>query len=80
MNCTEIKVISWDEYCSKKDDHNMLLDLDTVPHLLRGDFALRNKNLAIGKTLCPRCNGTGNELFSHYRRCQDCHGSGIERE
>jgi len=25
---------------------------------------------------CERCEGTGNELFSMYRCCSDCHGSG----
>jgi len=23
---------------------------------------------------CPRCEGTGNELLTMYRRCSDCHG------
>jgi DnaJ-class molecular chaperone len=25
---------------------------------------------------CKRCEGTGNELYAMYRRCQDCGGSG----
>lgn len=29
-----------------------------------------------GKTLCSRCEGTGNELFSMYKACEDCGGSG----
>lgn len=76
---SEFKVISWNEYCNGEKSGMVLLDLDTVPLIIRGNFAVRNKNLAIGKSLCPRCNGTGNELFSHYRRCQNCHGTGVER-
>lgn len=25
---------------------------------------------------CERCGGTGNELYSMYRRCSDCNGMG----
>lgn len=27
--------------------------------------------------LCKRCDGTGNELFSMYRACEDCGGIGV---
>lgn len=30
----------------------------------------------IGDPPCKRCDGTGNELFSMYRRCSDCGGTG----
>jgi len=80
MKRTEIKIVSWKEYCSSKDNFDVLLELDTVPLIVRGDYAIRNKNLAIFKTLCTRCNGTGNEMFIHYRKCQDCHGTGVARE
>ena len=33
----------------------------------------------IGDPPCKRCDGTGNELFSMYRRCSDCGGSGVQR-
>lgn len=26
--------------------------------------------------ICPRCEGTGNELMSMYRKCSDCKGTG----
>jgi len=77
---TEIKVISWEEYCGSRNYHDALLDLDTVPLVLKRDYSIRNTNLALGETLCLRCNGTGNELFSHYRRCQDCYGAGVRKE
>lgn len=28
---------------------------------------------------CARCEGTGNELFSMYRRCEACQGRGFNR-
>jgi len=80
MPCTELKVIPWSEYCDGGEAKAVLLDLDTVPRRIRMDFAIRNKNLAVGKSLCSRCNGTGNELFSCYRRCQDCDGTGEKKE
>jgi len=80
MKRTEIRIISWKEYCNRKDSLDTLLDLDTVPYLLQGDFAIRNRNLATFQRLCLRCNGTGNELFFHYRKCQHCHGTGVKKE
>lgn len=29
-----------------------------------------------GKKLCGRCRGTGNELYSMYKSCEACGGSG----
>lgn len=80
MKRTEIKIVSWEGYCSSKDNFDALLDLDTVPLIIRGDYAVRNKNLAVFKALCTRCNGTGNEMFTHYRKCQHCHGTGVAHE
>lgn len=28
---------------------------------------------------CKRCDGTGNELLSMYRKCQACNGDGISK-
>lgn len=40
-----------------------------------------NKNkqelISKGKKLCERCEGTGNELYSMYKKCIACNGSGI---
>lgn len=29
------------------------------------------------ESLCPRCDGTGNEIYFHYKRCRACCGSGV---
>jgi len=58
----------------------VLVDLDTVVHYARMDYATRNANLIEGNRLCPRCNGTGNELWAMFRRCQRCYGTGRNRE
>jgi DnaJ-class molecular chaperone len=44
------------------------------------DVATRNENIGNNKELCKRCDGTGNELFSMYRKCSDCNGTGIARK
>lgn len=44
------------------------------------DEARYEANVAAGHKLCARCDGCGNELYSMYRRCQDCGGSGQARE
>lgn len=49
-----------------------LLDRD------ENDQARRDRNRAAGHTLCGRCEGTGNQLYYMYQRCEDCHGSGVE--
>jgi hypothetical protein len=54
-----------------------LVHIGTVPFRLRPDYQTRNENLTAGKSLCERCDGTGNEMYSSYRACEDCWGSGI---
>jgi hypothetical protein len=49
-----------------------------APHQ-HGDIKTRNVNIDKGFTLCKRCDGTGNELFSCFKRCSDCGGSGQDR-
>ncbi len=41
-----------------------------------GDAFQRDQNVKNNHTLCKRCSGTGNELFSMYRTCTDCGGTG----
>jgi hypothetical protein len=41
------------------------------------DEQRQRENRAAGHTLCSRCKGSGNELFSMYRACEECGGSGI---
>ena len=43
-----------------------------------GDVLVRNENIAKGRTLCKRCEGTGNQLFSMYQKCSECNGKGYK--
>ena len=58
---------------------NVLIDLRTVPGYMRMDYQKRNDNVEEGEMLCPKCDGTGNELFKMYRRCSECNGTGIKK-
>lgn len=40
------------------------------------DYKTLENNQKMGLSLCDRCKGTGNELFSMYRKCTDCEGKG----
>jgi len=40
------------------------------------DEKIRFDNIKAGRELCKRCDGTGNEVFSMYRRCTECGGRG----
>ena len=56
------------------------VDLKTVPIHQKMDYEQRNENISKRKKLCRWCDGTGNEMFSMYRRCPVCDGSGIRYE
>jgi len=62
------------------EGRNDLIDLSSVPLHMRPDYSLRNLNIEKGRKLCEKCDGTGNEIFAHYRRCTICGGLGIEKE
>jgi hypothetical protein len=50
---------------------------ERVPHADRPrEFAGRDPIIGDPENLCTRCSGTGNELFSMYRRCSGCLGTG----
>ncbi len=51
-------------------------DIDKFPVHMKVDAQTRNDNIDLGHDLCKRCEGTGNELYSMYRKCKDCNGSG----
>lgn len=42
------------------------------------DLRQKDRNEFFRRSLCDHCRGTGNELFSLYRRCTVCGGTGIE--
>ena len=73
-------MISRDEVSFKyyTQGRETIIDLDTVPLPMRSDYALRNRLIEEGRRLCRKCDGTGNEIFAHYRRCSRCDGTGIE--
>lgn len=45
-----------------------------------GDYLTKEDNEANGRELCGRCEGTGNELFSMYKKCSECNGKGYKRK
>ena len=72
-----MKTVSFNEWLKLANDQSsVLIDLDTTPAHMARDYAKRNDNLAGDKKLCDWCDGTGNELFSMYRKCHLCDGKG----
>ena len=57
---------------------NKLTNLNKIPMHMRGDYLKRNENISNNKELCENCDGTGNELYSMYRKCPKCNGTGIK--
>ena len=55
-------------------------DIEKYPMHMRGDVHTRNDNIDNGKELCKKCDGTGNEFYSMYRKCKDCGGNGIKND
>ncbi len=53
-----------------------IVDVKRFPVHMRRDYMIRNSNVEKGIDLCGRCNGTGNELMSMYKKCQACNGTG----
>lgn len=42
------------------------------------DEYTKQTNIDKGNPLCRRCGGTGNELYSMYRQCEHCKGTGVK--
>lgn len=74
-----MKTISLKTFLDTKGNEDVLIDLRTVLIHMRMDYQKRNDNVEAGETLCTKCDGTGNELFSMYRRCSKCNGTGIKK-
>ena len=53
-------------------------DENKYPYHMRMDVRTRNENIDLGKILCKRCDGTGNEFYSMYSECKQCEGKGYE--
>jgi DnaJ-class molecular chaperone len=45
---------------------------------IESDNKKRENNIKNKKKLCHWCDGTGNELYSMYRKCPKCNGTGIK--
>lgn len=42
------------------------------------DYWTYEANVRAGRLLCERCDGGGNELWSMWKACSDCGGSGVD--
>ncbi len=51
-------------------------DENRYPLHMRKDVWIRNQNIDLGFGLCDRCEGTGNELYSMWKKCINCKGTG----
>ena len=58
---------------------NKLEDPNDYPIPMQMDIKKKNNNIKNGRKLCSKCNGTGNEFFYHYRKCNDCNGKGYKK-
>jgi len=75
-----MKKVTFPEYLNRKDGQ-CLIDLDTCPSPVANDYYRRNQNIFNKRILCNECDGTGNELFSMYKACFKCKGTGyIKKE
>jgi DnaJ-class molecular chaperone len=56
---------------------NKKTEISKYPPHMQKDYVRRNKNIDDEKTLCGKCEGTGNELYSMYKKCTRCGGKGF---
>ena len=76
-----MKTVSFREFLELPDESpEILIDINSVEPHMQGDYVKRNNNVKQGKLLCNRCDGTGNELFSMYKKCSECNGEGYKLE
>ncbi len=50
--------------------------LSKLPFHMRIDEAIYIANKEAGLSICEDCHGRGNELYSMYRKCPRCDGTG----
>ncbi len=63
-----------------KKNNPVLRDIRKVPEHMQMDERTRNDNIDKKLHLCEICDGTGNELFSMYKKCSNCDESGVKKE
>ena len=50
--------------------------IDQIDPVKQMDEQTRRENIDAGFDICGRCEGTGNELYSMFRGCTACGGTG----
>ena len=55
-------------------------NINDWPQHTHQDVYKRNLNIDEEHELCKRCEGTGNELISMWRKCSHCKGTGRKEE
>ena len=73
-------MIKFSEFMRNGGEVYDLINIDSVPLHIQRDYLIRNENIKNGEPLCLRCSGTGNELFSMYRKCTVCKGNGTSTD
>ena len=59
-----------------KRDLYELWETDGYPLHIQRDMENHNDNFSEGMELCEKCEGTGNQLYSMYQKCDVCLGKG----
>ena len=54
----------------------MLENVEKYPWHMHIDYITKNQNIKDKIKLCDHCDGTGNVLYSMYKKCQACNGTG----
>lgn len=54
-----------------------LENINAWPPHMQMDYVRKNENIIVGRRLCFECGGTGNAFYSMYKKCPQCHGTGI---
>ena len=77
-----MKEVSFEQFlCMKSEEaDNILIDVKSCSVHMAGDYVTRNANVQSGLKLCRKCDGTGNQLFSMYQKCDQCGGTGRSPE
>ena len=57
----------------------VIWDLNSFPVHMRADADRHNQNVKLKKKLCTKCTGTGNQMYSMYKKCSKCNGTGVKK-
>ena len=70
-------VMEFSEFIARGGGIYHLIRINSIPVGMERDYTRRNENVRNHRPLCKRCDGTGNELSSMYRKCTVCKGTGV---